>query len=100
VFDKKYQTRGVAAEVNLDIQLILWSMIDTWKAQKKELDYLQVFELSIERINGKPIQKVVHRQEVPPRKEEMMFRVVEPMNGRLWVVDGGEGAVMMKPDEY
>lgn len=100
MFDKKYTTRGVANDISLDIQLILWSMIDTWKAQRKELDYLQVFELSIATVNSKPVQKVIHRQEVPPLREETMFKVNQPINGRIWVVDSSEEAVMMLPEEY
>lgn len=100
MFNNKYTTKTIASEVNLDIQLILWSMIDTWKAQDKKLDYLQVFELSIEHINGKPVQRVVHHQEIPALKHEMLFRVLEPVDATIWVVDDVEGAVMMYPEEY
>lgn len=100
MFDKKYQTRTVAFDVNLEIQMILWSMIDKWKEHGKELDYLQIFELSIVNINGKPVQKVIHHQEVPPLKEEKLFKVHQPMNCRLWVVDSEVAAVMMFPEEY
>lgn len=99
MFEKRYQTRSVATTVHRDIQLMLWSMIDDWK-ENNQLDYLQVFELSIESIDGKLVQKIIHRQEVPPITEERKFNVVEPMIGRLWVVDSDEGAVMMYPEEY
>lgn len=100
MFEKRFTTSTVATEIPLDIQLLIYSMIDTWKAQKQELDYLQVFELSIANVNGQPVQKIIHRQEVPPRKTEALFKVDTPINERLWVVDSSEGAVMMYPEEY
>lgn len=63
---KRYATRGIATEVGLDIQLTLWSMIDKRKKTGIEVDYLQVFELSINSKGGISVQKVIHRQECPP----------------------------------
>lgn len=42
--NKRYITRGVANEVPLELQILLWDMIDTMEV--KEKDYLQVFKLS------------------------------------------------------
>ena len=47
MFDKRYSTRGIADDVDIGIQLMLWSMIDEWKSKGKKLDYLQVFDLSM-----------------------------------------------------
>ena len=53
---KRFVTSGIAKKVPLELQVIMWDMIDTMDEQK---DYLQVFDLSEE--NGK--QKIVHSQE-------------------------------------
>jgi len=53
---KRFVTSGIAEKVPLELQMIMWDMIDTMDEQK---DYLQVFDLSEE--NGK--QKIVHSQE-------------------------------------
>ena len=53
---KRFVTSVIVEKVPLELQMIMWDMIDTMDEQK---DYLQVFDLSEE--NGK--QKIVHSQE-------------------------------------
>ncbi len=53
---KRFVTSGIAEKVPLELQVIMWNMIDTMDEPK---DYLQVFYLLEE--NGK--QKIVHSQE-------------------------------------
>lgn len=101
MFDKRYAIRGVAVNVDLDIQLCLWGLIDIWKKKNKELDFLQIFELSAVNVNGKDIQKIVHWQEQPAIKQKACFEIFKPINTRLWVVaNDDENAVLMLPEEY
>ncbi len=75
----RYITSGIAEEVGLDLQILLWSLIDIWKKEYKDtIDYLQVFELEVVE-SGTPNIRVTHRQEVPPREEEHYFRVSTPL---------------------
>ena len=53
---KRFVTSGIAEKVPLELQVIMWDMVDAMDDPK---DYLQVFDLSEE--NGK--QKIVHSQE-------------------------------------
>lgn len=48
MFDKdKYITRGINANIKMEIQLLIWSYIAELSKRKNfKLDYLQVFELS------------------------------------------------------
>ena len=55
---KRFVTSGIAEKVPLELQMIMWDMIDTMDEPR---DYLQVFDLS--EGNGK--QKIVHSQEQP-----------------------------------
>jgi hypothetical protein len=98
---KRYATRGVALEVGLDIQRVVWSLIDERKKTGK-IDYLQIFELHTETCNGKVVQKIIHRQEVPPMKDEYIARdILEPSNIKIWVIDsGGLYCTMMFPKDY
>lgn len=98
---KRYATRGVANEIGLDIQMALWTLIDKRKETGK-IDYLQIFELSIERRDGKQLQKIVHRQEVPSMRDEYLINVIsEPMDTKIWVIDSdGQYCTMMFPSEY
>ena len=98
--ENRYVTRGINAEVDIRIQIILWDMIDKLKEQGNiELDYLQVFE--IEKINE--IIKIEHRQEVPNYSQAYMLNEVDieintPM--KVFVIDDGENSTMMLAEEY
>ena len=60
--DNRYVTRGVNEEVDIRLQLIMWSMIDKLKDEESvELDYLQVFKI---RKEGEKIV-INQSQEVP-----------------------------------
>ena len=45
--DKKYITIGIKEQIGIDIQLFMWNEIEKRINLKKELDYLQVFNISI-----------------------------------------------------
>lgn len=98
---KRFATRGIAADVGLDIQLVLWSMIDQRKAKGVQVDYLQVFELSIARREGVFVQKVIHRQECPSASDSYYLPMIEtPMNITIWAIDSEEYCMMLLPSEY
>ncbi len=63
--NNRYVTRGVNEEIDIILQLIMWSMIDKLKDEGNvELDYLQVFKL---RKEGKEVI-IEQSQEVPEHK--------------------------------
>lgn len=98
---KRYATRGIATEIGLDIQLILWAMIDNRKAKGIQVDYLQVFELSVARKDGIAVQKVIHRQEYPPASDIYYLPMLErPIKMTIWAMDSEEYCTMLLPDEY
>ena len=60
--NNRYVTRGVNEDIDIRIQMIIWSMIDKLKCEGDvELDYLQVFKI---RKEGKKIV-INQSQEVP-----------------------------------
>ena len=94
-------TRGIVAEVGLDIQLTLWSMIDKRKGIGIEVDYLQVFELSIVRKDGVLLQKVVQRQECPQATDTYFLPMIEtPIKMTICAMDSEEYCMMLSPEEY
>ena len=98
---KRYATRGVTMGVGLDMQLMLWSMIDKRKETGIGVDYLQVFELSINSKDGISVQKVIHKQECPPTSEIYFLPMIEtPIKMTIWAIDSGEYCTMLLPDEY
>jgi hypothetical protein len=98
---RRYATRGVMSEIGIDIQFILWALIDKQKSKRLELDYLQIFELSIESKNEFHIQKIIHRQERPETKNIYYFPDIStPLNIKVWAIDSEEYCMMLLPDEY
>lgn len=96
--NERYMTSGIAEEVHPEIVLLLWNVIDRLKEKRVELDYLQVFELSVR--NGEQI--IIHRQEQPPFKEQLIVKWQEtkPITNTIWCIDNGEGQMMLFPVEY
>ena len=98
--DKRYVTRGVNEEVDVRLQLIMWSMIDKLKDEESvELDYLQVFKL---RREGNKIV-INQSQEVPEYSctyeiELEDIQIEDEIKG--YVIDSGEYSTMLFPSEY
>ena len=86
MFNKeRYLTRGISNEIPLEIQILLWSMIDKLNVKK---DYVQVFEIE-------------HRQEVPKYKSDIVVKNVGISSKvKIFVIDDGEYSTMMLSSEY
>lgn len=97
--ENRYVTRGINAEVDIRVQIILWNMIDKLKDKGDiKLDYLQVFE--VEKIHG--VIKIEHRQEVPNYSQAYMLNGVDiEINSKIkiFVIDDGENSTMMLAEE-
>ena len=104
MFDNKsnrYMTKAIADGLHPEIALILWQLIDSKNKLKVELDYLQIFELTVS--NGK--QTIVQRQEVPEMKSYLIVPLTDaaPINSKVWCIDSGvesEGQMMLFPNDY
>ncbi|MDY4606014.1 DUF960 family protein [Clostridium tertium] len=98
--DNRYVTRGVNEEVDVRLQLIMWSMIDKLKDEESvELDYLQVFKL---RREGNKIV-INQSQEVPEYSctyEIELEDVQLDDEIKVYVIDSGEYSTMIFPSEY
>ena len=98
--DNRYVTRGVNEEVDVRLQLIMWSMIDKLKDEESvELDYLQVFKL---RREGNKIV-INQSQEVPEYSctyEIELEDVQLDDEIKVYVIDSGEYSTMLFPSEY
>ena len=99
--DNRYVTRGVNEEVDIRLQLMIWSMLDKLKDEGTvELDYLQVFKIR------KEGNKVVinQSQEVPEYSctyEIELEDIQIDDKIKLYVIDNGfEGSIILFPWEY
>ena len=98
--DNRYVTRGVNDEVDIRLQLIMWSMIDKLKDEGNvELDYLQVFKL---RREGNKIL-INQSQEVPEYSCTYEIEIEDVQIDdeiKVYVIDSGEYSTMLFPSEY
>ena len=98
--ENRYVTRGINEEIDIKIQLAIWSLIDILKEDGKvKLDYLQIFK--IEHENN--FIKIEHEQEVPKYKSTHILAVDGiKVNGKIkvYVIDSGECSTMLFSEEY
>ena len=90
----RYLTRGVDAEIPLEIQIFLWNAIDHMPEPK---DYLQVFCLSD--VNG--LQVIEHSAEQPEYQMQYILTQIEkPVNAKIYCIDSEEYCTMLLAEEY
>ena len=98
--DNRYVTRGINEEVDIRLQLIMWSMIDKLKDEGNvELDYLQIFRIKKE---GNKIV-ISQSQEVPEYSciyEIELEDIQIDDEIKVYVIDSGEYYTMLFPSEY
>ena len=97
----RYLTKGIQNEIPLELQIILWFMIDDNIKKSLKMDYLQIFELSPYYKNDKIYQKIIHHQEVPKRKSEKILNIFEkPITAKIYVIDDSSHCTMLFNHEY
>lgn len=99
--NSRYVTRGVNEEIDIRIQLAIWSFIDKLNLKGNiELDYLQVFKV---RKEGNKIV-INQSQEVPEYSctYEMEIEDIQIDDEiKIYVIDNGVGgSTMLFPWEY
>ena len=91
--NKRFLTRGVQAELPVELQLFLWNCIDQLP---EERDYFQVFKLDV--ANGK--QHIHHFSEKPEYRKEYMIDLDNPVNQKVYVIDDTDHSTMLLAEEY
>ncbi|MFK9091717.1 DUF960 family protein [Bacillus salipaludis] len=95
----RYVTRSINKELNIEIQALLWELLDTIAVKRKDkMDYLQVFEI----VNDRNNIKIINHQEQPAMKEELMIKrgSMEVKNTTVWIIDDLEYQTMLFPKDY
>lgn len=69
----RYVTRQIASNVSIEIQVLIWRIMDIRRNNQEPLDYLQVFNL--QRIID--MQMITNRQEQPPMKMIVKIKLKE-----------------------
>ena len=87
--NQKFITRGVAENIPIPLQLLMWEMIHNLPVDK---DYLQVFKCGC--CEGK--QSVEHIQEEPEYKTRYLFNADTIFIGKIFVIDDGSFSLYSK----
>lgn len=91
----KYMTKGIRSELEHDLQILLWELIENMEIEK---DYLQVFKM---RSLDKNVVKITHKQEIPSyEKEYIISEIKEAADMNIFVIDSGDYCTMMLAHEY
>ena len=90
---KRFLTRGVQAEIPIELQLFLWNCIDNLP---EERDYFQVFALK--EIDGK--QHIHHFSEQPEYSKEYQISTEKPITAKVYVIDDTDHSTMLLAEEY
>ena len=91
--NKRVLTRGVQAEIPIELQLFLWNCIDNLP---EERDYFQVFALK--EIDGK--QHIHHFSEQPEYSKEYQISTEKPITAKVYVIDDTDHSTMLLAEEY
>ncbi|MEX0052478.1 DUF960 family protein [Clostridium butyricum] len=96
--ENRYISRQANKIVPIEIQILMWNMIDELKS-KIELDYLQIFRLK------KKEDKVIieHEQEVPQYKEIMEVKAEDisiEHDIKIYVIDSVDYSTIILASEY
>lgn len=94
----RYATQQISSNVSVEIQGILWRIIEMRRNNQELLDYLQVFYL--QRIGD--IQMVTNKQEQPPMEKVVRLKLKEsqPIDTTIWIIDDGSHCTMLFPNDY
>lgn len=98
--ENKFITIGAKENISLDIQLFMWNEIEKRINSKEQVDYLQIFNLTIiDEVLG--IVEIEHTQEIPEYRNISIIKSKGVrINLKIYVIIESEYATMMLASEY
>lgn len=101
MFDNpRYFTKGFQNTIPLKTQFILFYLLNGTK-NTRELDYLQVFNLTVQKLNhNRNLQKIIHLQEQPKWSKTVYYPVKNPVTAKVFVIDDEDHHTFLLADEY
>ena len=92
--EKRYMTRGVADEVPIWLQNLMWYLRESMQVEQR--DYLQVFRLS--RSGG--LQEIEHTQEQPHYKKVICVPAADAIDAKIYIIEDPAHVTMLLAEEY
>lgn len=91
--NQRYITKGVLAEMPLELQIFMWECIDRMPEPK---DYFQVF--TFESVGM--LQKIIHTSEQPKYYMNYFIPCSKPVMAKVYVIDDRDHSTMLLTEEY
>lgn len=98
---RTFMTGGFADKIPVEVQQQIVTILELFlmKSQQigREIDYLQVFELTVDRADSKNMQVIKHFQEEPPYTNIIHFVTDTAVTEKIYVISddyGVEGEVI------
>nr|WP_320024557.1 DUF960 family protein [uncultured Acetobacterium sp.] len=97
-----YMTRGFQAEIPIETQQMIFTLMNKAKQTLPAMDYLQVFKLDKVSSNGSFLQCLTHTQEIPPFEETVFLVLPEDqiITTKIFVIDDGDHHTFLLASEY
>lgn len=106
MFDKNlYITKGIDNSLPKNVVNLIWFLLKQ-DSKKRQMDYLQVFELKTINTNSGNALSIHWSQEQPEYSTTIFFPdITEKLDIKVWVICTGEGtedeySTMLLPEEY
>ena len=90
----KYITRSICTEIPSWLVILLWNQVAMMQIPQK--DYLQIFRLT----KTERGQHIIHEQEQPPYKEELIVPCKDAVDAKIYIIDNGAYSTMLLAEEY
>jgi len=98
--DQRYLTRGIHVNVPLEIQIVLWRMIDERLKQVSTMDTFQIFKFNIER-NQLIIRHIQEQPEHTNTHRLINKQSFKALDGKtIYIIDDTTHATMLFAEEY
>jgi len=94
---QRFITSGVNEKLSLQMQLIVWSLVDLIPCEK---DYLIVFNLKPCNVNLEKRQIIDVSQEIPPYEKSYSFCCHDAITAKLYWIADTEHITLLLASEY
>jgi hypothetical protein len=94
----RYATQQIASNVSVEIQVLLWRIMDSRRNNQEPLDYFQVFHLQ----RSGDMQRITNKQEQPPMEMVIQLKLKgsQPIDTTIWIMDDGSHCTMLFSNDY
>lgn len=84
---ERYMTKGIQERIPLELQMVLWELQTKIRCEQTKIDYLQVYELKINKGKEEGSQFVIHRTQEPRYKVNYSIQIKVPIEDKIFIIE-------------